>query len=265
MIYRSMNIAELINHPERLDRETLYALRSHIALYPYHQNARLLMLQNLYLLHDPTFDQELRRAAIYLTDRRNLFNLVEATHYQLKPVSSATETETRNIGTQHAALEEDRTISLIDNFLNSIPDEGQQETDREPRRRPTATDAAVDYVAYLLNAEAEPQPGQQTPQMKGQALIDNFIYNEGGSFTLKEEPEYTPEQETDRDESEETDNEEEYFTETLAKIYIKQGKYSQALKIIQRLNLIYPNKTRTFASQIRFLEKLIINERSKNK
>ena len=54
-------IVELIQHPERLDRDTLYELRSMLALYPYYQNVRLLMLQNLYLLHDPTFDEELQR------------------------------------------------------------------------------------------------------------------------------------------------------------------------------------------------------------
>ena len=56
-----------------MDRDTLYELRSMLALYPYFQTARLLMLQNLYLLHDPSFDQELRRAAIYITDRKVLF------------------------------------------------------------------------------------------------------------------------------------------------------------------------------------------------
>jgi len=60
-----MEIAEYINHPERLDRDTLYELRSMLALYPYFQSARLLLLQNLFLLHDPSFDEELRRAAIY--------------------------------------------------------------------------------------------------------------------------------------------------------------------------------------------------------
>ena len=79
-----MEIVELIKHPERLDRDTLYELRSLLALYPYYQTARLLLLRNLYLLHDPTFDEELRRAAIYITDRKVLFNLVEAAHYQLR-------------------------------------------------------------------------------------------------------------------------------------------------------------------------------------
>ncbi len=77
-----MDLIELTKHPERMDRDTLYELRSQVALYPYHQTLRLLMLQNLYLLHDPGFDEELRRAAIYITDRRVLFNMVEAAHYQ---------------------------------------------------------------------------------------------------------------------------------------------------------------------------------------
>lgn len=67
-----MELAELIKHPEYFDRDTLYELRSTLALYPYYQTARLLMLENLYLLHDPTFDEELRRAAIYIHSRRCL-------------------------------------------------------------------------------------------------------------------------------------------------------------------------------------------------
>ena len=55
-----------------------------------------------------------------------------------------------------------------------------------------------------------------------------------------------------------------YFTETLARIYIKQGKYDKAIEIIRRLSLNYPKKSRYFADQIRFLGKLILNERSKN-
>ena len=71
-----MDIANLINHPENLNKETLYDLRSMLALYPYYQPARILLLQNLFLLHDPTFDDELRRAAVYISDRHILFKLV---------------------------------------------------------------------------------------------------------------------------------------------------------------------------------------------
>ena len=37
-----MEITELINHPEQRNRETLYELRSLLALHPYYQTARLL-------------------------------------------------------------------------------------------------------------------------------------------------------------------------------------------------------------------------------
>ena len=71
-----MEITELIEHPERMDRDTLYELRSILALHPYFQTVRLLMLQNLYLLHDPSFDEELRRAAVYVTDRKAIFQMI---------------------------------------------------------------------------------------------------------------------------------------------------------------------------------------------
>ena len=85
----SINIATLTRHPERLGKDTLYELRSLLARYPYYQPARLLLLKNLYLLHDPTFDEELRRAAVYITERQRLFDLTEGPHYQLRDDQSA--------------------------------------------------------------------------------------------------------------------------------------------------------------------------------
>ena len=37
-----------MEHPERLDRDTLYELRTLLARYPYFQTARLLYLKNLF-------------------------------------------------------------------------------------------------------------------------------------------------------------------------------------------------------------------------
>ena len=242
-------IAELIKHPEYLDRDTLYELRSTLALYPYYQTARLLMLQNLYLLHDPSFDEELRRAAIYITDRRVLFNMIEAGHYRLR---TSTVTKVPAAAPQESTAS--RTATLIDNFLDSIPkeDEGQS----RGKRKPTPADAAVDYVAYLLETEGD-KAEETVPEMKGQNLIDTFINADKGRIVLNEGPLLTPQTEkTDESAAEPTD--EEYFT-----IYIKQGRYSKALEIIQRLSLQFPKKNAYFADQIRFLEKLIINSNKK--
>ena len=71
-----MDIAHYFDNPEELNKETLYDLRKLIAIYPFYQPARILLLKNLFLLHDATFDEELRRAAIYITDRRVLLILL---------------------------------------------------------------------------------------------------------------------------------------------------------------------------------------------
>jgi hypothetical protein len=230
-----MQITELINHPERLDRNTLYELRSMLALYPYFQTARLLMLQNLYLLHDISFDEELRKAALYITDRKVIFQMIEAAHYQLRKEQKANSHEPK------ANSQGSRTVALIDSFLDSIPDD---EEPKDKKRRPTPADAAIDYVAYLLETEGEQAIVDDTPQMKGQPS----------------------EAEPNDDNNDESNNEdEEYFTETLARIYIKQGRYQKALDIITRLSERYPHKNVYFADQIRFLEKLIINSENNSK
>ena len=66
----AVNLQELITDPGKLNRDTLYELRNILARYPYFQTARLLYLKNLYILHDITFGSELRKAALYVADRR---------------------------------------------------------------------------------------------------------------------------------------------------------------------------------------------------
>ena len=258
-----MDLVRLIEHPELMNKETLYELRNLVALYPYYQTARLLLLQNMYLLHETSFDDELRRAAIYITDRKTLFNLVEASHYHIKTAAEKIEEEAREA--QRSEQGNNRTLSIINEYLESTPKNSQNEDD-DTGRKPTPADAAVDYVAYLLKTESQEDKEAEAdrPQMKGQDLIDSFINDNGGKIQLQDKPTYKPETEDEEDkQNEQNDYDEGYFTETLAKIYIKQGRYSKALEIIQRLNLNYPKKNAYFADQIRFLRKLILNEKGK--
>ena len=249
-----MDIAALINRPEQMNRNTLYELRSMLAIHPYSQTIRLLMLQNLHLLHESSFDEELKRAAIFIADRRNLFNLVEAAHYQLRPTISSQQPAVNSQG-------KNRTMALIDTFLDSIPVEAEEKEEKK-KRRPTPKDATIDYVAYLMESEGADDT-KVTPQMQGQDLIDHFLQKEQGRILLNELKD--EEQPTVPSVTEEEPTEEEYFTETLARIYIKQGRYQKALDIIQRLSSNFPEKNSYFADQIRFLEKLIINNNKKQK
>lgn len=247
-----MDLTRLTEHPELMDKETLFELRRLTALYPYYQTARLLMLQNLYLLHDSSFDEEMRRAALYLTDRRALFDLVESAHFRTRPESRPEASAAPSVSGG------DRTLDLINDFLDAVPQESTASAPA-PHRKPTPADATVDYASYLESLDDAPAvSGEETPRLKGQSLIDSFLEDAGGKMQLKDTPEFTP-QLPDSDDSTARDDDEGFFTETLANIYIKQGRYSKALEIIQRLYLNYPKKNAYFADQIRFLQKLILN------
>ena len=50
-----------------------------------------------------------------------------------------------------------------------------------------------------------------------------------------------------------------YMTETLAKVYINQGKFEEALKAYKILCLKYPEKISLFADQIKIIKKQIKN------
>jgi len=257
------NLQEWIDHPERLNRDTLYELRTLLARYPYFQTARILYIKNLYLLHDSTFGEELRKAAAYVTDRRALFYLIEGGRFAIQPQKK-----------QEPIKEEpglDRTLHLIDAFLATVPEEKLQPS--------VENNLSTDYMAYMLREEELPEQGntEQVTPLRGQSLIDEFIEKADEGFSMRITPDTSTipneneatwqkqNQEITEETKEETsdDDEESYFTETLAKIYVKQQRYSKALEIIKKLSLKYPKKNAYFADQIRFLEKLIINTKSK--
>ncbi|MDD4608771.1 MAG: tetratricopeptide repeat protein [Bacteroidaceae bacterium] len=288
-------IDQWIIHPSQLDGESLNALRSVLARYPFFHTARLLFLQNLFGVRDPSFGAELRKATLYIVDRRILFNLIHGdvlaplTEVLLPEEAAAEET-----AEQQSAPMLDRSLQLIDSFLATQP---------EQRKDWLEFDAVSDYTAYMVKAEdapkkeencsingseqetspvveeatasttatsvsASPEPAEQdTSQLNGHELIDKFI-DSSPTFTLDSSPESLSAQEADKSTylEELTANnfeEEECFTETLAKIYIRQEKYSRAIEIFKKLCLKYPKKSAYFADQIRFLEKLIINTKSK--
>ena len=265
-----VHLQQWIQHPEALNRDTLYELRTLVARYPYFQSLRLLYLKNLYVLHDINFGAELRKAVLYVSDRRVLFYLIEGDRYALHPYAS-THIAEKDLEKEPSI---DRTLSLIDAFLATIPEEHSQTTE---------LDYVMDYTSYLMQDDEETDitdaPSEvpaEVPKLRGQDLIDGFLRQSETTVTPEETvrlAEVDTEQE-DEMEDEESDEEttpksvpdeldDSCFTETLAKIYIKQRRYDKALEIIKKLSLNYPKKNAYFADQIRFLEKLIINAKSK--
>lgn len=265
-----MKLTEYIRKPELLDATAVEELSQLVERYPYFQTARLLLLRGLYQLQDERFGPLLRQSAIYVPDRAKLFQLIEGYKYQVSP-----ELRHRHVRqTDEPTI--DRTQSLIESFLSSQPESPQQ-------RRTQPVDVTTDYMAYLEQMDDLPDA-----DTSGQtAIIDEFMDRTGGRITLpqgepdplastapsghpdslEEEPRPEPNGADGGEEplgvpiDDKDEASDDYFTETLARIYVKQGKYNKAIEIIRRINLNYPKKSAYFADQIRFLEKLALNER----
>lgn len=277
----NLDIAELIAHPEKLtDRTVLTELAELIERYPYYQVARLLHLKGLYQLRDASFGDELRRTALCVPDRKVLFSLIEGEYYTLRPVVRKAKPATSPAEDTPA----DRTQVLIDAFLSGLPPTPEEEADvpmvaiaagsDDETSRPSPLlpiddgGLSADYTTYVLSADTltsddEESSEATTPPMKGQRLIDDFIKNADENINDEPQENQGPPLEQPEDKLPEIDEDDGYFTETLAKIYIKQQRYGKALEIIRRLSLKYPKKNAYFADQIRFLEKLIRNSNDK--
>ncbi len=237
---------EWIRRPDLLDVESLGELKALLSKYPYFQTARLLYVKNLYLLGHPDFESELGRCALFAADPAVLFNFIEGDRFELKKVCSVQEDGLSESG--------DRTLDLINGFLSGSP------SDASGGLLPLSLPTSVDYTP-VLSEDDEYTP---SPPMQGQELIDRFI--EGADTAAEVFPESSDEtvgsDEVSREEISQ-ENDEQFFTETLAKIYVRQHRYEKALDIIKKLDLKYQKKNAYFADQIRFLERLIINAKSK--
>lgn len=242
---------QLMSDPDQCNPALSDALESVVRAYPYFHTARLLYTKSLSVTSDNRYREELAKTALFCPDRRQLFYLIYHEEYRdfLEEAFSNDE-------------KEDRTALLLDSFLSSI-----DEKEMLPITGETAGLSIVssDYFSYLeLQGKELTSCSDGEARLKHQELIDAFIEKTEADGVFKpDERETAPSPSQLTEEIDETQGTA-FLTETLAKIYIKQKKYAQALTIIRRLSLNFPKKSAYFADQIRFLELLTMNEQNKN-
>ena len=240
---RAEEIIGLIKREIPFEEESLKNLQALLKEYPYFQAAHLLYTLNLKVLGDSGFPAELRKAAVYLSDRKKLFYLVEDDFFIPDIIGTLEQKDDPQL---------DSSFDLINLFLNS-----KNENSTFYSNLTEQALVSEDYISLYLSQETEKGELEVKP-MQNQEMIDEFLEKDKKSpvkLDLKQSDETS---ETFIPNLDEVD-EDSFFSETLAKIYLKQKKYDKALKIIRKLDLVYPEKNRYFADQIRFLEKLIIN------
>lgn len=157
------------------------------------------------------------------------------------------------------------TIDTIDTFLETY---GHADAENDALLERMILNPQPEY-ATILEKEYADAPDIDTPDEQSR-LIDAFLDRQPAPGTEPEPPIETVETTSETPAEEKTQKaaihprEESSLNETLAKVYIRQGKYEQAYEILSRLNLNIPEKSVYFADQLRFLQKLIINSKHKS-
>lgn len=230
---------------------SLDELKETVDEYPYFQTARLLYTKKLRTTGNEQYGEELSKTAILCADRRKLFYMIQPDDYEMLLKKTR----------KDLSEEKDRTETLLDSYFVSFGSEKISDTSIETSDMSFAT---IDYFSYLESLEVDNNTDTANQPFQHQDIIDAFI-NNNESDLLKIRPFKETKDSSKKNSSaeiEKIDEGSEFLTETLAKIYIKQKKYDQALTIIKRLSLTFPKKSSYFADQIRFLEYLIINEKT---
>jgi len=264
---KTKEIKQWMDDPSLMDRESMLQLKAVLEEYPCFTIARMLYLKSLLNLNDLHFSATLIKTAISTPDRRRLYYFIEGKRLPERLEKPQVPLESGG-------------FSLIDRFLQgSTPSDAPRATPMEdeaetfsveiPKESPAKDDEGfvLNYAEFLT---MQPEGGLTEPvePMNGQDLIDQFLEKSANN-----DPKIRIRPAGDKALNGESVEDivaleqmvssfnlpEDSFTETLARIYLKQKRYDRALEIFKSLSLKYPEKNVYFADQIRFLEKLIIH------
>ena len=229
-------------------------------LYPYMTlPAKLLLERSGNNLDETTRRRMMQRMALNSSTPQTLYrvsNPKRADDYDFYPPAHTHETLDTDSAIEtfmsHYGRPDPQESALLERLIfNPVPDYALTLADEEERSLPTDEEAKGDSPDSLISA---------------------FILKsrrEGGHFPSSAEPAETPATSPDELAAGESPQplhtpastaDQGLLSESLAKFFIKQRRYAKAYEIISGLSLKFPEKSRYFADQLRFLQKLIINE-----
>ncbi len=264
-----------ILHPELLDDRTLKELQLLMDEYPFFQTGRLLYLKNLNNQGSISYERELRKNAVWVTNRNKLFYLLDKR--TLLPITLEDTFTAQRTNFDNGASIDFSELTEITEF-ESLPEE-KLEIKRTPVNdeleqlimsgaAQAGTFFDVDDQVNLeefkntfkkkkagfAKYDKAPSP-EQLEAIRRNNLIDNFIL---------EQPRIVPKEASNQDYNNKGEPEVEInhdmITDTLAKIYIKQGFYEKAISAYEKLSLKYPEKNSYFAGQIKKIKQIINNQ-----
>lgn len=273
------NLIGYMADPASLNQSTLPEIEELAKTFPYFQTAHLLLVRNHHNLDSVRFHDMLRSAAAFAGDRTVLYHLIHETgrtaEGKVPEAGTVDRPESRRDTGAVVTAETPQTPMDTDAVVTAETPEIQTdatkaetpETPEIPADEISGESAGIPGMAPAYSMEDMPEevsssieeytftgwfdhigespPAESVPHKGKNDLIDKFLEE---SPKIKPDPE-KGEDVTDRSEpfAKAGDN---LMTETLARIYAKQGLYKKAIYAYEKLSLKYPEKSAYFATQI---------------
>lgn len=243
-----------LNNPDALLPSQLDELQDLSRTFPYCQTLHLMIARILSQDENVHFSSYLRQAAAHATDRKRLRQLIQAglDNHRNVPVSdiqpsreSASPTPSDHEPLGHPPA----TPSDFERFYQLLSE--LEHTFRDLKSKSAALSAGYD-IEKELEEKGGPSAGtdKSKPATAEDELLERFV-NQEPRIRQPKASFFDPSDIARKSVVEHED----LVSETLARIYEKQGHIQRAIKIYQQLILKFPEKSSYFAAQIKNLEK----------
>ncbi len=252
-------LIQFMDKPGLLKEQTIGELKEIVDEFPYFQSAQLLYTCNLYARANFRYASYLKTCSIYATDRTVLYRLLQPKSIQGQRSRPLIIQESKNPESALFELAEETQIMHAE-FTELSPNE-PNETEiidfdllsfeqHDPHPQSDHPGANSGPFAYPVKSETNGTNSQEKVD-----LIEQFIKV---NPTIQSRTEIPTTQYARFEFKAEDDNEnDEFITETLSRIYLKQGHYQKAIDSFMWLSLKFPEKSVYFAEQIEEIKKLL--------
>jgi len=260
---------QIVDDPELLRRITYEELKTLALAYPYAHNLRCLLALKARQIDHPDTTRNLATAAAYSLDRTKLFLLIAPQVIVPQQVLAPEEVlELKPIETVKRELEALAPLAREEKPFEPQPIAAEASAKREPSSAPSseaifATETIPqEPISTQAEVPAPPvlqpfsewishfQPPVLEPRLRTVAPISPFPPTEEKAETPSK-PSGVAQQLAERSVAENQD----VISETLAKLYAKQGYRDKSAQMYARLALLFPEKSAYFAAEIDKLKK----------
>jgi hypothetical protein len=218
-------------------------LKGIIDAYPYFQSARAMYLKGLKNQESFKYNNELKSTAAYTTDRTVLFNFITSINFDIPKKDIHQQLKEK--------ISEEKNVSIIEVEKTTVADNLTQEIEEKLTiGKPISFKVSETYSFNQWLQLAAKKPIERTenitPKIRSEkeAIIEKFIQNNPKIIPLSKDKNIVVT-------IEETKPDSTLMTETLAKVYLEQKKYENAIQAYRILSLKYPEKSGFFADQIK--------------